>query len=105
MAPLLKKEFRLETGPLLRPKKRVNQMFEVVVIETNTVSTNPNLHAYWTELFETHDEAIQYYVEVLEQDKAFNQKMNTIAATVTMLIFDNTGSDWQPERISIVELP
>jgi hypothetical protein len=79
-------------------------MFEVVVIE-NTVTNKKKPIAYWSEIFPTIEEAKMYYMEIFEQTNAYNSHLGTIAATVTMLIFNNSGSAWVPEPISIVEMP
>lgn len=70
-------------------------MYEVIVIENNQ---NPNLtmttpYAVWTEVFESLEEANEYKLECIKQDKDYNKGCGKVYCHVSILVVEE-GPDF-----------
>lgn len=65
-------------------------MYEVVVIENNQnpASTLTSPHAIWTEVFETLEEANEYKLECIKQDKDYNKGCGEVYCHVSILVVE-----------------
>lgn len=65
--------------------------YEVFVAETDARNRAERKQgAYWTEIFETFEDADGYRKEVLDQEEKFNDHVGFVAITCTVLIVEDT---------------